>query len=163
MRRGFTLLEILLALAVIALLSTVLIGMSAGLLREKSATADDVFWTACQAARKEAVKTGNQVLLTFDDKAKAFLETDGARSQTFPIPGASQDLSVNFLNTQGDRYSILVGGVAIETGTAPSVVFFADGTCTPFRIQIRLPSGAHVLAVDPWTCAKVLAAKEEGT
>jgi prepilin-type N-terminal cleavage/methylation domain-containing protein len=57
---GFTLLEILLALAVIGLLSAVLIGGSARLLATKPLTPDDVFWKAVAQARKDALERGGQ-------------------------------------------------------------------------------------------------------
>ena len=50
--RGFTLLEILLALAIIALLASVLIGGSAALLNDRTATPTEVFWKTVQACRK---------------------------------------------------------------------------------------------------------------
>jgi general secretion pathway protein H len=37
-----------------------------------------------------------------------------------------------------------------------AVTFYNDGTCTPFRAQVRTYAGAHMLSVDPWTCAPVL-------
>jgi general secretion pathway protein H len=40
------------------------------------------------------------------------------------------------------------------------VIFYPDGTCSPFRIQFRSTSDAHVLSIDPWTCAQTLTPKE---
>jgi general secretion pathway protein H len=160
MRRAFTILEVLLALAVIALLGTVLIGTSQSLVAGRATSPEQVFWKACQAARKAAVKNGSQVHLLFDDKAKAFVTDGPGSSDAFPVPGASQDMAVTFLSSQGERSSILVGGVAIETGTPPAVIFYPDGTCTPFRVQFRMPDRASVLTIDPWTCAEVLPPKD---
>ena len=58
--------------------------------------------------------------------------------------------------------SILIGGTLVETEPLASVTFYSDGTCTPFRAQIRTGGGAHLLTIDPWTCAPVLA-KTDGT
>jgi Tfp pilus assembly protein FimT len=160
LRRGrseaFTLLEILLALAVIALLATVLVGTSATLLKDRAYSPDDVFWKACQAARKAAVKEGSAVQLSFDDKTKSFLADDGTHVQSFAIPSAPQDLQVSLLASDGSHSAVLLGGVAVETGAAASVLFYSDGTCTPFRVQFVVSGAAHVLTIDPWTCAKVL-------
>ncbi len=161
MRRGFTLLEVLLALAVIALLATVLVGGSATLLRDRSASIDDVFWKACQAARKTAVKTGNPFYLSYDDKTKAFVVDDGSRPQSFPIPSTAKDVAINFLQASGDQSEVLIGGVAVATGDAPPVIFFPDGTCTPFKVQIMEAGSPHILSIDPWTCAQVLTKKTD--
>jgi general secretion pathway protein H len=155
---AFTLLELILAIAVIALLATVFIGASSTLLSDKPATPEDVFWKACQTARKEALATGREVRLEFDDKAKAFVIDDGVSPQSMPVPGATQDFSAGFI-PGGSRASLaLMAGSLVETGSIPFVTFYGDGTCTPFRIQFKLSSGAHTLSVDPWTCAPILPA-----
>ena len=149
-------LEVVLALAVIALFGTIMIGASARLLKDRAATPDEVFWKACQAARKAALKTNGDVRLAYDDKAKAFSVGNVAAAKSFPIPGADPNLEISFLSAQSGGSSILQGGTLVETQTHPYVTFYADGTCTPFRIQFRLASGVHTLAIDPWTCAPVL-------
>src|SRR5258708_39256041 len=64
------------------------------------------------------------------------------------------DASIQFLQSVKGGSSILIGGQAVETQERPSVTFYPDGTCDPFRVQIRLPSGASAMGVDPWTCAR---------
>jgi prepilin-type N-terminal cleavage/methylation domain-containing protein len=158
--RAFTLLEMLLALAIIALIATVLVGASANLLNQQQpVSADDVFWKAVQAARKAALLQEHEVQLKFatDDmtKAKEFLLLDGDATKEFPIkdPG---DLEVSFLVAQKGGNMIMIGGTALETQTVPVVKFYADGTCSQFRIQFFRNGAAHQLAIDPWTCAPVL-------
>lgn len=155
-RRGFTLIEILLAIAVIGLLATTVIGLSARLLVAKPASADDVFWQACQAARKAALNSGHDETLSFDPKAKVFSVGDGTATKTFTVSSASDDLAVDFLTIQNGSSSILLGGTLVQTQTIPSVAFYGDGTCAPFQVQIRSKGAAHVLSIDPWTCARVL-------
>jgi hypothetical protein len=46
--------------------------------------------------------------------------------------------------------------VLMESQAIPSVTFFSDGTCTPFRVQFVRGTGTSVLSIDPWTCAPVL-------
>jgi hypothetical protein len=153
-------LELLLALAIVALLGTVLIGGSAALLSDKPISADEVFWKAVQEARKDALRTGESVKLTFvddRDKGKAFIVTHGVTPQPFPLPPTSgADLTVSFLTTQKGAAMVLVAGQAVETQTIPAVIFYGDGTCTPFRAQFQRGGSTHLVAIDPWTCAPVL-------
>ena len=52
---------------------------------------------------------------------------------------------------------IQLGGSVVETEPLPGgVTFYSDGTCTAFRLQIRLNGGASIIAIDPWTCAPVI-------
>lgn len=158
--RAFTILEILLALAIIALLASVLIGGSAQLLSDKPISADEIFWKTVQEGRKLALKSGLEVRLAFvddKDKGKEFVLNNGTATQEFPVPAVSGgDLAVSFLTTQKGASSILIAGQLVETQTIPFVAFYADGTCTAFRAQFQRNGASHILSIDPWTCAQVL-------
>ncbi len=155
-RGGFTLVEILLALALIALLSTIFISGTNSLLAGSAPTPDEQFWKACGDARKEALEEQKNVLLTFDTKTRGFLLNDGAHQKTVPVTGPD-DLAIDFHPAQSDSSSMaLVGGTLVDTQPLASVTFYDDGTCTPFRVQIRTAGGAHLLSIDPWTCAPEL-------
>jgi prepilin-type N-terminal cleavage/methylation domain-containing protein len=154
--KAFTLLEVLLAIAVIALIVTGIIGISSHLLAARAASPDDIFWQACAAARKMALESGAETRLGFDDKTKAFVIGNGLSSKNMAVPSARDDLSVNFLTTQGGASSVLIGGALVETQTITYVTFYPDGTCTPFRLQIRQRDNVRALNIDPWTCARVL-------
>lgn len=176
-RRGFTLLEVLLSIAIIALLAGVLVGGSAQLLSEQPVTVDDVFWKAVRETRKAALKAEHEMRLRYDPEKKHFLLIDGLAPstlaedgftreetplKTFPVSSAtSADLSIEFLGASSKGGNvILVGGVMLESQPIKFVTFYSDGTCTPFRLQVARNGGAHVLAIDPWTCAPVLAASD---
>jgi prepilin-type N-terminal cleavage/methylation domain-containing protein len=152
---GFTLLEILLAIALMALLAGVLVTGGANLLSEKPATPEAVFWKAVQQSRTAALTVEREVRLSFDAKTMAFVFDDGAAAQSLPVP-LVRELTVDFLSSQPGQSSILVGGELVDTQTLPAVTFYPDGTCTAFRLQIRAGGAAHVLNIDPWTCAPVL-------
>lgn len=157
---GFTLLEILLAIALMALLAAVLVTGGTNLLSDKPATPEAVFWKAVQQARLAALTVEHEVRLEYDTKNQAFVVDDGTTAQALPVPPA-RDLAVDFLSAQPGQSSVLIGGELIDTKTVPAVAFYPDGTCAPFRVQFRAAGVAHVLAIDPWTCAAVLPKTED--
>jgi general secretion pathway protein H len=160
-RAGFTLLEILLAIGLIAVLSAAMIGISSNLLSDRTATPENIFWKAAEAARRAALKSGQETDLSFDDKQKAFALSDGATVKTFAVPTADAGLGVDFLGPKSSAASaVLVGGTLLETGALAYVAFYNDGTCSPFRVQFRAKGAAHVISIDPWTCAQTLTQQE---
>jgi general secretion pathway protein H len=174
LRRGFTMLEILLVLMLLALLGTVLISGAARWVDAPPAAPEDVFWLSVQEARKAALKAEHDIRLKFDREKKRFMLLDGLAPTTigpdgrlletplkeFPVPNAPNDLEMDFLAPMKGGNAILVRGVLLESQPVPFVTFYADGTCSPFRLQIFRPGGASTLSVDPWTCAPVLEKKE---
>jgi prepilin-type N-terminal cleavage/methylation domain-containing protein len=176
---AFTLLEVLLAVAIIALIASVLVGGSLHLLTDKPVTLEEVFWKSVQEARKHALKAEHEMRLKFDARKKQFVIVDGIAPVTlaadgftreeevpikaFPVPPtAATELSIDFLAATKSGNMILIGGVLLESQSIPFVTFYPDGTCSPFRIQFARPSGTHTLTVDPWTCAPMLTPGEPG-
>jgi len=147
-------------IALIAMLTGVLVTGSARLASGQVVTPEDVFWKAVVETRKAALFSGREIRLSFTDKDKeralVAKSADGTE-QRFPFEGTGE-LKVDFLSTQKSTSSILLGGQLVETQTIPWVTFYGDGTCSPFRLQIRTGGEARVLAIDPWTCSLVLPA-----
>ncbi len=156
---AFTLLEILLAIALMGLIAAVLVTGGAEMLSDKPATPEAVFWKAVQQSRLTALGAEREVRLAFDPKTQAFVVDGGATPQSLPVP-ATKDLTVDFLSAQPGQSSVLIGGEMVDTKTIPAVSFYPDGTCSAFRVQFRAGGAAHVLAIDPWTCAPVLTRAE---
>jgi general secretion pathway protein H len=157
---AFTVLEILMVIALIAMLTGVLVTGSIRLANGRVVTPEDVFWKAVMETRKAALLTGREVRLSFTDKDKeralVARSADGTE-QRFPFEMAGE-IKLDFLSTQKGSSSILLGGQLVETQTIPFVTFYGDGTCSPFRLQIRTGGEGRVLAIDPWTCSLVLPA-----
>jgi prepilin-type N-terminal cleavage/methylation domain-containing protein len=159
---AFTLLEILLAMAIIALMAAVLIGGAGRLLNDRPMTVDEVFFKAVMEARKGALTHERNVYLRYvgddRDKGKLFVVVDGEEKKEFPIPpqAITPDFAVDFLSTQKGGNLVMVGGVVLETMPITAVTFYSDGTCQPFRLQVMRNGAAGITAIDPWTCAPVL-------
>ncbi|QYM78342.1 hypothetical protein K0B96_13680 [Horticoccus luteus] len=151
--------EILLSIAVMAMLAAVLLVGANRMLSDQPKTPDEVFWKTVREARKTALRSETPVELSFDPDARSFVMTTtaGAKKE-FALP-TDRKIDVNFLQAATGGGSILLGGDLVETQKIPVVKFYPDGTCDPFRIQFRGQTGEPwSLAIDPWTCAPVLVA-----
>jgi type II secretory pathway pseudopilin PulG len=162
-RSAFTLLELLLAIGLVALLSAGLIAGSVSLLNDRPVFPQEVFWQASHAARKTAllnaaVSGGHEVRLSYDDKQKAFIADDGVAPQTFLVAKAPPDLVVQFLPPDANANPGAPPPPTDDTSSLPYVTFYGDGTCSPFNLQLRTKSGTQRFEIDPWTCAQMLKA-----
>lgn len=160
-REAFTLLEVLLVLALIGLLTSALvvsINRGLSLSGQQAVTVEDVFWQVVTESRKQALVRRSEVRLRFDARERQFVASSAEGEKTYPVeqPG---EVQVDFLTTMKGGSSILLGGNLVETQALPYVKFYDDGTCTPFRMQVRTGGPARTLSIDPWTCAPVLEAQ----
>lgn len=159
-RAAFTLLEILLAVALLGLLSAALVGGASYLLDSRPRTPTEIFWTAVRETRREALTGEREVRLSFDEKEKQFVADDGRAPKTYPVAGP-RSLTISFLPAVASPSSArLIGGSLFESEAIPAVTFYPDGTCSPFRLQIRSTGEPTVLEIDPWTCAPALKEKQ---
>jgi general secretion pathway protein H len=154
--RGFTLLEILLVLALVGLIGTLLAASVSRVFSEDRATPEDVFWQACRSAQKMASLSERETSLSFDAKEKKLVWSNGTETEEARFDAASGDVSVQFLQAQQGGSLILIAGQVVETQEVPRVMFYPDGTCTAFRVQFRAGANAWQVAIDPWTCAPML-------
>jgi len=151
-RRAFTLVEVLLVLALIAVFAAVFIpGVNSILEQMNDRGPDQLLGEAILAARTDALESGREVELAYDaEKRQLVYGALAERSDALP-PG----LVLELLPVQAGA-SILLGGELTEV-QAPlkRVRFFPDGTCEPFRLRVKAGPDAkpRVLVVDPWTCA----------
>ncbi|MDF3057524.1 MAG: hypothetical protein K0R17_1739 [Rariglobus sp.] len=159
-RGGFTLLEVLITLALIALLTGVLVVGTNRLLSDRPKSPEDLFWTATREVRKDALLNNHDVRLGLDTKTHEFVASSDGLENRYPFV-AKETAEVEFLAAKapGSSSAILVGGELVETQTIPFVMFYRDGTCSPFRVQLKTRRGARVLEIDPWTCAPMLTAQ----
>jgi general secretion pathway protein H len=142
-RSGFTLLEMLVVIAIIGLITTVLFIGSESLLR--AAQRDDLensALTALATARREAV-TSNQTLHLRSAADGRRLEW-GAHGASLAGEGAVRLLGLT-------SSSVLIGGRLVENAIV-TVRFYPDGTCDPFRLELVHGDQSRILTIDPWTC-----------
>lgn len=177
--RAFTLLEVLLALALLALMAAILISGGANLLKVQPTLPEDVFWQAVQEARKRALKAEHEIRLKFDKEKKSFVLIDGLAPsmlapdgftheevplKEFPVPPVNTaDLQVDLLSPMKGGPTIMIAGVVLEAQPVPFVTFYPDGTCSAFRAQFYFRGAAHIVSIDQWTCAPMLTPADQNT
>ena len=150
-RRGFTLIEILLVLALLSLLVGLFVAGAENFFRAQEKTMGDVFWESVQAARLQAVEGDRTVELRYDDKKNQLRWGLGETAGTTAWPGKS----LEFLPVDS-RDTALIGGQLVERGGMPVVHFYADGTVENFRAQLIGNDGKPSrLEIDQWTCAPI--------
>ncbi len=154
---GFTLLEVLVTLALIALLTGVLVVGANSMLSDHPKSPEEQFWATVGEVRKDALLGGREVRLSMDTRTQEFVARSNGAEVRYPFV-AKEVAELDFLapRSPGNFSAILIAGQLVETQTLPAVTFYGDGTCSPFRVQLKTRAGARVLEIDPWTCAPVL-------
>jgi general secretion pathway protein H len=117
---------------------------------------EEVFWQACRSAQKLASLSERATSLAFDAKEKKLVWSNGLEIGMVSFDSVGGEVSMQFLQARQGGSLILIAGQVIETQEIPRVMFYSDGTCTAFRVQLRVGANASRLAIDPWTCAPVL-------
>ena len=163
--RAFTLLEILVVVGIIGLIASVLVVGSMQFVSQRNPSPDDVFWKAVNASRHRALVSGEEVRLRYvgTEKERAFVSSAKSGEEKFPL-GLGGELKIDLLSTEKNGSQIMIMSQIVETHTVKSVVFYNDGTCSPFKLQIRMGGGAgapRIVAIDPWTCSLVLPKEKE--
>lgn len=158
-RRAFTLTEVLLAIALIAVMAGIA-ATATGLFSEraiKSKPADRVFLAALKTARNLAAERGEKLSLSyaggiftisrFEDKSAL------AQLKLSDEPSAeTAQTEVIFI----PKYPQIIGSKSAEFNvqTLPSVEISPDGTCTPIEVKFKAGNDDPIrLAIDPMCCA----------
>lgn len=149
---GFTLVEVLLTLALLGLVTTVLISGMSNFFNLRDERPDDRFWQAVNAARQTALEQEQTVALSYDKKGKLLKWTSAEAEKSLKLSVTS----FRFLPEDKSKM-FLLGGVLTETDDMTHVRFYPDGTCDAFRVEIvETDNHKEVIRIDPWTCAPIL-------
>ncbi len=152
-RRGFTLIEILLVVALLGLGALLLVNGVTDITRVREPRSDEIFWQGVTAARQLALETDQTVSFRYDRDKRLLTWSAGPESlHSLAFSGRL----LEFLPVTGQG-TVLIGGQLAETGSLTVVRFYPDGGCDAFRAQLTDASDHRtVLAIDPWTCAPML-------
>lgn len=164
-RAGFTILELLLVLVLIIGITSLFVANFDQIFREKeNSSVENAFWKASREANLEALYSRRPVSVFFDEEVGEFVMSRlGEAIKTFPASTETQDgraIHVSFVQPRPGNSQILIGGRAVDTQSIDQVVFYPDGTCTAFSLEIGVGADRRRIQIDPWTGAEMLAAKE---
>lgn len=150
-REGFTLVEVLLVMALLALFAAVFIPGVNSILREiDSRGPEQLLAESILAARSEALETGREVELRYEEQTRQLVWGAAAvRAEALPLGVTCELLPV------AAGGNILLGGVLTEAQEPlRRVRFFPDGTCDAFRVRLKMMGESpRLYLIDPWTCA----------
>lgn len=148
-RRGFTLIELTLVLALMALIGSVLIGGAASILREtKEGDPELVLLALLQRVREQAVKANAPIELVQLPEDRGFLwGEDGAEV----LPKREGGARARIIRPEFSGAALLGG--QLEERILERMRFYPDGSCDPARIEVRRGEARRVVSIDPWTAA----------
>ena len=159
-RRGFTLLETLLAIGLMSMIAAVMIGGSTTLLKSTvQSDPEDALRTLLQTVRRTAVQKAQIMELapteSPDEDGPDFIWGEEGAAEDRPrteekLPKA-EGVKVKILAPESAG-AILLGGVASEKALA-RMRFYPDGTCDRVRLEVTRDSGRRLVPIDPLTCA----------
>ncbi len=151
MRRGFTLIEIMLSIALIAVMA----GLAAGILlpsREslESRSPESVIIGAVKQAKMEALDRGREVFLKMEDESVAVFDLESREEilkAKLPSGGYSE-ISFEALLPENLSTSKIFG--YSPDNTLKRLRFSPDGSMTPARIVIKGVDGNKSYEIDPF-------------
>jgi type II secretion system protein H len=167
-RAGFTLIEMLLVIALIGVFATLFVLNAESLIKETATQAVETkFWEAVREARSNAIVNRRAQALWYDTKAAAFVveNVDSGTRQTFVISredwAPDTPLEVAFKKEVASNQHTMIAGELVTLREIPEARFFPDGACTPFVVAFTVGAEKKQIEIDPWTGAELLGADHD--
>ena len=136
---GFTLLELMVVLVIMATMLLVVPRMSTGLAGARLRAATAAFADTLRGLRDQAVRTGKPTGVLLDSARRSYRETDASLDKAFPE-------IVESIQVDGD--TPVLGGKAV------AIRFFPDGSATSATIFLVHGSRRQIVAID-WLTGRV--------
>ncbi|MDE0769332.1 MAG: prepilin-type N-terminal cleavage/methylation domain-containing protein [Opitutaceae bacterium] len=165
-RKAFTLIEMMLTIALITLLSSLFVWNITSLLKQgELESLQNELWGAVEKAKQSAVFNRQPHVVRFDEEAQAFRVSAGGKQFTFEVETDGFDEGVEIevvFNEQlpKDGYR-LVRGELVTQREIESVTFYPDGTCTPFSVNLKIGEYQSDFQIDPWTGSQLTAPEDD--
>jgi prepilin-type N-terminal cleavage/methylation domain-containing protein len=141
LRAGFSLVELLIVIALVALIGSLIVASGDAILRGLGAEpVETTFRKAVREARFQAAYRREDILLTFDrEKAAFLLVTESAATiATFPTDEDSEGGEIDVIFSRRLPAEGLSSLDNPETEPIPSLTFRPDRSSTPFVVEFDL-------------------------
>lgn len=157
---GFTLIEVLLTVSLIALLSTLFVLNVGSLLRDgELETMENEYWRAVDAARTKSVFTQKPYFIEWDEGGQAFVVTSTDDVERFEVDTSAfgdVEVDVFFEEVAPENSYVLIRGELVGKREIATVGFFPDGTCSPYTVTLKIADFETRFQMDPWTGARLV-------
>ena len=157
---GFTLIEVMLTIALIALMTSMFVLNLNSLLRESGIrTLENEYWRAVDSARTKAVFNQKAYLVEWNPKENSFVVSSSGDTESFDFDSSEfgdAEVEVIFEEKAPQNSYILIRGQLVTQREATAVHFYPDGTCTPFTVSMKVGPDATRFEMDPWTGAQLV-------
>lgn len=153
--RGFTLIEVILTVSLIALLASLFVVNIVSLLRDgELETLENEYWRAVDAARTGAVFTQQPHFIEWDERGKAFVVRNADETRRFDVDTSNfGDLAIDirFEEVAPENSYVLIRGQLVSKREIAQVGFYPDGTCSPYIVSMKIADFETQFQMDPWT------------
>lgn len=155
-RAGFTLIEVLLTVSLIALLSTMFVLNIGTLLRDgELESLENEYWRAVESARTGAVFRQRPHFIEWDGRGQRFIVRSAGAAESFEVDtssmGGDVEIEVRFEEIAAENSYVLIRGELVAKREIAAVGFFPDGTCSPYTVSLTIAGFSTSFQMDPWT------------
>ena len=154
MRRGFTLIEVVIVIALIAIAGSLVVVSAEGMLSGLGSEPNDrIFQKAVREARFQAASLKENTYLLYDDESGTLyvLDEGGQSLSDFSIAASNGDEVPALVFEQMLPSSGLDGFSREETAQIKQLVFRPDRSSTPFQVTMRDGANEFTLRFDPFS------------
>lgn len=122
------------------------------------------FWDAVDVAKEDAAFKQTRYILSWDEETHSFLLESGEYKGKFEVDtsnfGEDVELAVSFTEALPENGYVLIGGRLVTDRDIEQVMFYPDGTCTPFTVVMAIAGYESSIRIDPWTGAEMVSIED---
>ena len=152
-KAGFSLIETLLVLALMGMfVGAILINVVSMFRGSAMDELEGQLWIAIDKGKQTAVFQQRRGTLSYDKEEIALILSGGSSMERFDLAHEEEgEIRIIFNEQLPDNSRYLIGGNVVTEREIEKVVFYPDGTCTPFLVTLEFGDYRSSFQIDPWT------------